>query len=445
MKILLYLLYSLFFFTSNKNNMEITRLLSLLWRGGLFSADNSTLYPRGDYEIVQRGLPTEGSSADFSGAQIIERSSGIRLYGGVRVDELSSHWRKRQSDSELESTILHIVAHRDIELLSPESPQLTLEIRPEPQILELYHRLPAICPNFWANMPQIERQETLSALLDQRVERKTNEALGILRSVDGDWQECCYIMLLRAFGTPSGNKEQFEAIARRFTYSSLCLHRLDREYLYAITLGLSGLLDTPEPDSYTEELIRAYREYQSASGMLPTASTWSKGKVRPSSHPAISLITAVTLLLSDEELFDSIFKAETLEELREILEVELPDYWQLHSSPSVAIGSSRRGIGGAKIEIIIINYILPLLFARSIVECEERYAARAMRLYEELPAEQYAKVQRWQSESWRSTSAFDSQALLQLSDSYCKESRCADCRIGSREIKRLWMEINGHR
>ncbi len=403
----------------------------------------ATFYPRGNYKIVGRGMPVEGSVADFSGIEIIDLDSGATIVGGAKIDYNSSDWREQGTlgEPEFEGIVLHIVANHDCQLFVNSREVMTLEICLTPEILDLYQRLPAICPSIFDSISEVEREGILSALLDQRIERKTTEVLSILRSVNGNWYECNYIHLLRCIGSPSRNKEAFEAIARRLNYASIGLHRNDYEHIISIALGLSGLLSVDNPDSYTKNLQDIFRDYQRANGTLPTASTWSNGKVRPSSMPAISLVSAMVILTEREELFDDIFRCQSVAELSELFKVQLPDYWQSHAAPSVAIGTGRKHLGEMKVTMLIINYVLPLLFARSSAEGKEEYALTAIRLYEELPAERYSVLNKWYGEKWQPHSSFDSQALLQLNDIYCKELRCARCRLGASVIIRRWHEM----
>ena len=60
---------------------------------------------------------------------------------------------------------------------------------------------------------------------------------------------------------------------------------------------------------------------------------------------------------------------------------------------------------------------------------------RAITLLEKTPAESNSKISRWTAYGVRPKNAFETQALIQLGDCYCKQKRCEECPIGRRIIK----------
>ena len=55
---------------------------------------------------------------------------------------------------------------------------------------------------------------------------------------------------------------------------------------------------------------------------------------------------------------------------------------------------------------------------------------KAISLLEDLPAENNSIIAQWKSYGPLAQTAFDSQALLQLSFEYCRHQRCEECPVG---------------
>ena len=52
-----------------------------------------------------------------------------------------------------------------------------------------------------------------------------------------------------------------------------------------------------------------------------------------------------------------------------------------------------------------------------------------------MPAEKNSIIAQWNSYGPLARTAFDSQALLQLSFEYCRERRCEECIVGERILR----------
>jgi hypothetical protein len=117
-----------------------------------------------------------------------------------------------------------------------------------------------------------------------------------------------------------------------------------------------------------------------------------------------------------------------------LFSAEVGDYWQKrHTSKGVSFGVPKR-LGREKIVVMTINFVVPLQFAYAEVMHKESAKESAMALLESLPSEHNHIVSRWTGEGVPCTSAFDSQALIEL-ETFCKEGLCEECPL-AKEIKR---------
>ena len=116
--------------------------------------------------------------------------------------------------------------------------------------------------------------------------------------------------------------------------------------------------------------------------------------------------------------------------------VEASDYWTNHSLPARLSGSSVKRLGRGKTDLIAINLIVPFQFFYSARMDREELRGRAIDLLENIRAEDNSIIRGWRNAGVPVCSAFDSQALLQLYNEYCKSGRCDECLFGRRAIKK---------
>jgi hypothetical protein len=82
------------------------------------------------------------------------------------------------------------------------------------------------------------------------------------------------------------------------------------------------------------------------------------------------------------------------------------------------------------IENVLINSIVPMLVAYGKAKDEQRFIDRAVQLLQETNAEQNNILRSWKALGMNIRTAFDSQALIELHNSFCIRRRCLDCNIG---------------
>jgi hypothetical protein len=87
------------------------------------------------------------------------------------------------------------------------------------------------------------------------------------------------------------------------------------------------------------------------------------------------------------------------------------------------------------IDNIIINTIIPMLFAYGSYHKEEKYKQKALRWLEETSPEINSITKGFQQLKTENKSAFDSQALIELKNEYCNKKRCLDCAVGNAILK----------
>ena len=81
---------------------------------------------------------------------------------------------------------------------------------------------------------------------------------------------------------------------------------------------------------------------------------------------------------------------------------------------------------------ILINTIVPILFAYGYHHKENEYKDTAMQWLEQIGAESNTITNGYTKLNITNKNAFDSQALIQLKNKYCDQKRCLECAVGNK-------------
>jgi hypothetical protein len=124
-----------------------------------------------------------------------------------------------------------------------------------------------------------------------------------------------------------------------------------------------------------------------------------------------------------------------LNEVKQLLNVTANDYWHYHYRFDELTEYKPKNIGNQMVESILINTIVPVLFAYGLYNKEEQYKEKAIHWLTQIPTEQNAITKVWYGVDLGNRTAFDSQSLIQLTNSYCKQKKCLECAVGNKLLK----------
>ncbi len=85
---------------------------------------------------------------------------------------------------------------------------------------------------------------------------------------------------------------------------------------------------------------------------------------------------------------------------------------------------------------ILINTIIPELYAYGYFNNEEKYKRKAVRWIEQITSEKNSITMGFEKLSICNKTAFDSQSLIQLKNEYCNYKRCLECAIGNNILQK---------
>jgi hypothetical protein len=87
------------------------------------------------------------------------------------------------------------------------------------------------------------------------------------------------------------------------------------------------------------------------------------------------------------------------------------------------------------IDNVLINTVIPVLFAYGHYHHEAEYKDKALQWLEDIKAEKNTITNGFTALHIENKTAFDSQALIQLKNEYCNKKRCLDCSVGNKLIR----------
>lgn len=414
------------------------QLLHYVWKHRLFQTDLKTTdgIP---IEILDVGLHNTDEGPDFFNAKV---KVGERVWSGnIEIHRSSDEWFKHQHDQNkvYNSVILHVVEFATKEVYNEAKlpiPQCEIQypkhVRDNIEFL-LNSDVSLPCCNYLKEFPSIHMQGWVNALLMERLERKSSDIQQLLERFNNSWANVFYVLLARSMGFGL-NSEAFQRLAL-----SLPLHYILKQgdnllQIEALLLGQAGMLDDiTVPDIYTEKLQNEYNFLKNKYSLtLLDKEIFRKLRVRPTSAPQIRLAQLASLLLNIQGLFSKVLECKDLGQIRLLLHVNTSEYWQTHYQLGEESPRKSKFIGDASLDVMIINAIVPIVFAYGRRINDESYVDRALNFLDLIKPESNSIIKQFALYGVQSRNAYDTQALIQLKREYCEKRKCLYCRIGYR-------------
>jgi Protein of unknown function (DUF2851) len=142
------------------------------------------------------------------------------------------------------------------------------------------------------------------------------------------------------------------------------------------------------------------------------------------------------LVHSSLHLFTLVKESKTVKEVKELLNVTANDYWHYHYLPDEPTVFKKKNVGTQMIDNILINTVVPVLFAYGQYHKENSYKDKALQWLLEITAEKNSITRGFALLATGNKNAFDSQSLIQLKNEYCDKKRCLDCAVGNALLKK---------
>lgn len=419
-------------------------LLQFIWERQLFQAEGLRTMEGEEVLVLKAGRVQHHSGPDLVDACV--RIAGQTLAGTIEVHARSSEWEAHghHRDPAYENVVLHVVHTCDGRTRTLRGRNVpTVELRgriPQEQLARFgawMQRSGTIaCADRLPTVDPLRIGPWLERLLVERLQRRTERVLALYRQLGNDLGATFHHMLLQGLGF-GVNAEAFGMLAQAVPARLAALYRDDAVRLEALLFGQAGLLPHHPTDAYTTELAREHALLARSHGLAPMArAAWKFGRLRPVNLPTVRIAQAAALIHRLEGGAGTIVRAEGLAAFRRLFDVVAGPYWTDHLHFGASARSRTKRLGTASADLLVVNTVVPYLFAMGRALGHERWCEQALYLLVEAPPERNATIREWAAAGIKADSAARSQSLMELKTLYCRQRRCLHCVIGAHVMGR---------
>lgn len=412
--------------------------MQYVWKHRLWRSEDMVTNTGKKVRVVDPGLLNTDAGPDFFNAKI--EIDGHMWVGNVEMHYRATDWKRHHHDSDkaYDSVILHVVAKDDAPVRRTNGeliPQLVLEVSPQfnadyASLVGATIEVP--CAEKIKQVPHLTIVEWVEGLAFERLHGKVERIHQLLDSFNGSWEDVCYVTLARNFGFGINN-DAFERLARRTPLRLLGKHSDSVLQIEALLFGQAGMLDAQKPgmDSYYNQLCTEYAFLSNKFQLTPMEKeSWKLFRIRPQNFPYRRIAMLAQFIEGGFRMMNRILEAEGEKEMRALFEVELSGYWTKHYTFGKPNERATATLSRSSTDIILINTVAPLLYAYGELTGNYEMTDKAIKLLEDLRAENNSIVSHFVAYGIDCPDALTSQALVQLKREYCDARKCIYCKIG---------------
>lgn len=414
-------------------------LLQYIWEAGLYDAKDLRTTDGALLKVLKAGRIQGNSGPDLQDALV--RIDEQLWAGNVEVHLRAREWNAHghQHDPAYNNVVLHAVYVHDGDVRTEEGrhpPTVELRSRISERSIRLHHALmtsngPVPCAS---RLPSVDKERIgfwLERLLVERLERKTLEVEALYHQLGNDPAETFHHMLLRGLGA-NVNAEPFGMLAHALPLKLLLKYRDDPIRTEALLFGQAGMLAGEFKDAHPRRLQEEHALLAGLHGLrsAPLAA-WKFGRMRPPNFPSLRIAQWAAFIAGTADAQGQLLEQDSPVPLHALLEVEAGGYWREHYRFDQASAPRPKRLGRSTADGLIINSIVPYLFAMGRIRGHQPWMDRALRLMEQLPVERNSIVDVWAGIGIPAEHAGQGQALIELKKRYCAERKCLSCAIGA--------------
>ncbi len=410
------------------------RLLQFIWQHLYFNKEQLVTEDGQLLQIIFQGSINTNQGPDFLNAKL--KIGDVLWAGHVELHLKTSDWNKHghENDEQYNSVILHVVWQHDT-IAQQRFPLLALNSRVASSLLEKYGELMQQnkfipCENQVASVREIVWLSWKERMVAERFQQRSKKIEELLVTTKHHWEDVFWQLIARNFGLPL-NADLFEAIAQSISVIILAKHKNQIQQVEALLLGQAGLLNDEFDDHYPQMLAKEYQFLKKKYKLEPVPQKPVFLRMRPSNFPTIRLAQMAMLIHHSSHLFSKIIEAKELSEIKKMLQLTANDFWHTHYTLTDASAFKKKQLGTMMLENILINTIIPVLFAYGSYHKKEQIKQKAIQWLQQLPKEKNVITKKWEEVGVAHQSAFDSQALLHLKKNYCTQKNCIGCAVGN--------------
>ncbi len=426
------------------------QLLHYVWKHRLFPLKPLETTDHRAVEVLDVGLHNRNAGPDFFNAKL---KIGDTLWvGNVEIHDRASDWfaHGHESDTHYNNVVLHVVGLDDgqaVTLDGHRPPQMVLEVPQE--VCDHYEELLNAesyppCYQIIPSLSPLMLHAWMDALEMERLEQKTTAIAQRAKAAGGSWEQAYFQTLARNYGFGI-NGDAFERWAQSVPLLQVDHHRDDLFQVEAIFMGQAGLLDLDAiplryraaalQDAYYSQIKQEYNYLSHKFSLQPIDhKLWRWLRLRPQNFPHIRISQLANLYFSRKAGLSQLVDCKELKDVERLMQTNVSDYWKTHYTFGAESKEVGKSLSRFSTNLLIINTVVPVLFAYGRHKRREDLEERALDFLEQLKAEKNHVVTMWKKCGLDVKTAGDSQALIQLKSEYCDRHECLRCRIGYQYI-----------
>ncbi len=417
-------------------------LLQYIWQRQLFNNQDLQTSAGEPLQVLQPGEHNQHQGPDFTGAMI--RVGNTLWCGQVELHGKSSDWYRHghNGDPHYSNVILHVVMEDDQQVLDLHGaplPALELRSRIPSHLVSRFRKMmaqsqPIICHSFLPALSQSGWKRWKEQLLIARLNKKSSRVLEWLSKNGDDWNTIFWWLMFEQTGGKV-NGDFFLALAKSIPLPVLLKKQLSRIEWESLLLGQSNLLPVSASDAFWRKMVKEYQYLSYKYQLHPLNRQPAFLRMRPASFPTIRLAQLSVLLFNHPFFFQKLLSSFSLRQWREQCQATASDYWDTHYRIDHSSRAEKKTLGQQQADHLAINVLLPLMYAYAFSRGEEQLIRKVLSMYEELPPENNRITALWSNTEVKNTRAADSQALTELTHSFCRNKYCLQCAVGQRIIQ----------
>ncbi len=416
------------------------KFLHYLWKLKRFRLDGLRASGGEAVQIIRAGDHNFHAGPDFLNARL--KIGNEEWAGTVEIHVKASEWNLHHHDKDLayNNVILHVVYENDRDVFHEDGTSVAcLEIRDhiDSTLFESYSVLMKSeawipCANQISEVGEITIIQLLHRMMVERLEEKIRPIEEGLARNGNNWEDTFYHSLSGAFGSKI-NTEPFIMLAQALPLKILSKHKSSLFQIEALLFGMAGFLNQKFLDEYPEKLRKEFEFLKKKYGLEPLKNyMWKFLRLRPANFPTLRIAQFASLVFNSTHLISKIIENNDPKKMRLMFECGTSEYWNSHYRFDTPSAEMKKVFGRTAVDLLMINTVAPFLFVYGKLHDETHYMNLALGMLEQLPPEENTIIRLWKETGVTCNSAFASQALLQLKNSYCSNFRCLDCAVGNK-------------
>ncbi|OIQ38574.1 MAG: hypothetical protein BM563_05950 [Bacteroidetes bacterium MedPE-SWsnd-G1] len=417
-------------------------LLHFIWKHKLFYTSSMKTVSGKPISVVSVGTHNLHTGPDFLNARI--RIDDQLWAGNIEIHVNASDWyvHGHENDSNYDALILHVVWNNDVAVFDKANnvlPTIELNKIVSKELLNNYQKLFSKSKSFINCEKSLDLLDDftinnwLERLYIERIERKALEVNKLLNKSEFNWEQVLFQLLAKNFGLKV-NAEPFFKMADALDFAIVRKESQSLTRLESLFFGQLGLLNEIVENDYYLNLKKEY-EYQVKKYKLGLPITKVQYfRLRPTNFPTIRAAQLANLFFEKKQLFADVMKLNSLSDFYTYFKVATSKYWETHYTFETDSKKSNKNLTKSFVDLLLINTIIPLRFVyfKHVGKFEP---VPFLRLIQEVKPEKNSIINNFKILSFPTSSAFETQALLELKNNYCAPQKCLQCAIGLKLLR----------